>query len=73
MTLDAYAMKITDRIMPVGGAGWYAYNINAAGVDSGLQALKNALIASNIQVPSFVSNPPKGTTSTAQVTTFANA
>jgi len=72
MTLDAYAMKITDRIMPVGGAGWYAYNINAAGVDSGLPALKNALIASNIQVPSFVSNPAKGTTSTAQVTTFAN-
>ena len=72
MTLDAYAMKITDRIMPVGGAGWYAYNINAQGVDSGIQALKNALIASNIQVPAFVSNPALGTTSTAQVTTFAN-
>jgi iron complex outermembrane receptor protein len=72
MTLDAYAMKITDRIMPIGGSGWFAYNVNAQGVDSGLPALKAALAASGIQVPAFVAHPALGTTSTAQITTFGN-
>jgi iron complex outermembrane receptor protein len=72
VTLDAYSMKITDRIMPIGGAGWFAYNINAQGVDSGIPALKQALIASNIQIPDFVAHPAPGTTSTAQITTFGN-
>ncbi len=72
MTLDAYALKITNRIMPIGGAGWFAYNINAQGVDSGIPALKAALAASGIQVPDFVSHPALGTTATAQVTTFGN-
>ncbi len=72
MTMDAYAMKITNRIMPIGGSGWYAYNIDAKGVDSGIPALKAAIAAAGIKVPSFVSNPPLGTTASATITTFGN-
>jgi iron complex outermembrane receptor protein len=72
MTLDAYALKITNRIMPIGGSGWFAYNVNAQGVDTGIPALKAALVASGIQVPDFVAHPALGTTATAQVTTFGN-